>query len=181
MRDLGFAIVKMNSAQNRYPIDSPAVLAVVDHIVSLGAIPAFHYGADTPFTPAIGLGTVAAHIAPHPVLAVHMGGGGASYLEAESQYHASIALGLQHPNIHYIFSALRDTYIERAILEYSRAGQLHRLFCASDAPYGLIPWNFGGFRALFSSLHLSPAHTDGLLGNYFARFVLDAYHRLGIE
>jgi predicted TIM-barrel fold metal-dependent hydrolase len=178
VRDFHFAIVKMNPAQNRYPIDSAPVIEVVDHIVSLGATPAFHYGADTPFTPASGLAAIAARLGDHPVLAVHMGGGGAGYVEAEAQYHHSIALGLEHRNIHYIFSALRDTYIASAVQQYSAAGQGHRLFCASDAPYGHIAWNYGGFRALFAALGVEPA---GYLGTHYARFLLAAYRRLGIE
>ncbi len=178
VQDFGFAIVKLNPAQNRFPMDSPEVIAVVDHIVSLGAVPAFHYGADTPFTPASGLETIARRLGNHPVLAVHMGGGGAGYVEAEQQYHDSIALGLQLLNIHYVFSALRDTYIASAVLQFETANQGHRLFCASDAPYGRIAWNYGGFRALFASLNLDPS---GYLGRNFANFILAAYARLGIE
>jgi predicted TIM-barrel fold metal-dependent hydrolase len=178
VRQFGFAIVKMNPAQNRYPMDSAPVIEVVDHIVSLGATPAFHYGADTPFTPASGLAAIAARLGNHPVLAVHMGGGGAGYREAERQYHDSIALGLEHPNIHYIFSALRDTYIASAVQQYAAAGQGHRLFCASDAPYGHLAWNYGGFRALLAALGVEPA---GYLGTHYARFLLAAYRRLGIE
>ena len=59
VREFGFAIVKMNPAQNAYPIDSPEVLAVVDRLASLGAVPAFHFGSDTPYTPAEGLERVA--------------------------------------------------------------------------------------------------------------------------
>jgi predicted TIM-barrel fold metal-dependent hydrolase len=52
--ELGFPFVKMNPAQNSYPINRPDVLSVVDRIVELGAVPTFHFGADTPFTPADG-------------------------------------------------------------------------------------------------------------------------------
>lgn len=48
VRDLAMPVVKMNPAQNAYPIDSEMVMAVVDEIVALGAVPAFHFGADTP-------------------------------------------------------------------------------------------------------------------------------------
>ncbi len=171
IRDFGFPIVKLNPAQNGYPIDSPPVLAVVQRIVDLGAIPAFHYGADTPFTPATGLERLALLFPSTPILAVHMGGGGASYLEAEAQYHASIALGLRHPNIRYIFSALRDTYIAEALQQYHRAGPpfTQNLFCASDAPYGRVAWNFGGFRALLSTM-FDPDTAQTFLGGNFARF-----------
>jgi predicted TIM-barrel fold metal-dependent hydrolase len=179
VEDFGFAIVKMNPGQNRYPIDSPAVLRVVDRIVELGATPAFHYGADTPFTPAAGLEAIARRLGDCPILAVHMGGGGASYLEAEEQYHQSIALGLRYPNIYYVFSALRDTYIEAAIQAYEAApGERWRnLFAASDAPYGRMSWNFGGFRQMLAA---NPRRQD-YLGANFARFVLAAYERLAAK
>ena len=51
IREWGFACVKMNPAQNAFPMYSPDVLEVVDAIIAMGAIPAFHYGADSPFTP----------------------------------------------------------------------------------------------------------------------------------
>jgi predicted TIM-barrel fold metal-dependent hydrolase len=42
VQELGCVVVKMNPAQNAYPIDDPDVLAVVDTIVALGAVAAFH-------------------------------------------------------------------------------------------------------------------------------------------
>ena len=76
VEEWGFPIVKLNPAQNRYPIDNPMVLRMVERIVALGAVPAFHFGADTEFTPAEGLRTVALQHPDWPVIGVHMGGGG---------------------------------------------------------------------------------------------------------
>lgn len=178
--EYGFLIVKLNPAQNQYPIDSPSVLAIVDHIVSLGAVPAFHYGADSPYTPAEGLEAIAARHPNHPVLAIHMGGGGAGYLEAEELYHASRELGLRRPNIHYALSALRDTHIESALMAYHAAGPdaQSRLFCASDAPYGRVSWNFGGFRAMLQTLPFDEPTVSGFLGQNFADFLLKGYRHL---
>lgn len=194
VKELGFALVKMNPAQNAYPIDSPAVLQVLDRIVELGAIPVFHYGADTPYTPASGLEEVALRHPGHPVVAVHMGGGGAGYLEAEELYHQSRELGLRLPNVHYIFSALRDAHIEEALISYQQTGEpfTNNLFCGSDAPYGRMTWNFGGFRMMFRSLvearnYPDPRVRPGLfqeadvqryMGGNFAKLVLDGYRRL---
>lgn len=196
VREFGFALVKMNPAQNGYPIDSPFVAEVAGRIVELGAIPVFHYGADSPYTPASGLEAVARRHAGHPVVAVHMGGGGAGYLEAEALYHQSLDLGLRCPNIRYVFSALRDRYIEEALITYQLAGPpfSENLFCGSDAPYGRMTWNFGGYRQMLRSLANGGSHTDrrlrerpGLftpesaqnyLGRNFARFVLEACKRL---
>jgi predicted TIM-barrel fold metal-dependent hydrolase len=162
VREFGFPIVKMNPAQNRYPIDSPEVLALTDRIVELGAVPAFHFGADTPYTPAEGLARVAARHPDHPILAVHMGGGGAAYDAAESTYQAARALGLAQPNIRFILSAKRDTHIESDLIRYQLAGEpfCRNLFCGSDAPYGRMAWNFGGYRWMFKALTDGANHTD---------------------
>lgn len=87
VRECGFIIIKMKPAQNQYPIDSPAVLPVVDRIVDLGAVPAFHYGEDSPFTPAAGLEAIACRHPSHPLIGVDIGGGGGGYLEAGTLYH----------------------------------------------------------------------------------------------
>lgn len=196
VREFGFPIVKMNPAQNRYPIDSPDVLALVDCLVELGAVPAFHFGADTPYTPAEGLARVAARHPLHPLLAVHMGGGGAAYDAAESTYQAARALGLAQPNIRFILSAKRDTHIESDLVAYELAGEPFRrnLFCASDAPYGRMAWNFGGYRSMFQALSDGANHTDARVRNHpglftpavaqnymggnFARFTAEACRRL---
>ncbi len=152
----------MNPAQNRYPIDSPKVLALVDRIVDLGAVPAFHFGADTPYTPAEGLARVAARHPDYPILAVHMGGGGAAYDAAEATYQAARELGLAQPNIRFILSAKRDTHIESDLITYQLAGEpfCRNLFCGSDAPYGRMAWNFGGYRGVFKTLIEGASHTD---------------------
>jgi predicted TIM-barrel fold metal-dependent hydrolase len=193
--DYGFPIVKMNPAQNRFPIDGPVVGRIVDRIVELGAVPAFHFGADTPYTPAEGLEAVALRHPEHPVLAVHMGGGGAGYEEAEELYQKARGLGLRRPNLRFILSAKRDTHMESDIIAYQLAGPPFsaHLFCGSDAPYGRMSWNFGGFRAMLASLR-SPRHPDprvrahpelfrdgfeqAYLGGSFARFVAEACRRV---
>lgn len=196
VREFGFVIVKMNPAQNGYPIDSPDVMTVVDRIVGLGAVPAFHVGADSPYTPAEGLRRVAERHPNESVVAVHMGGGGASYLAAEGLYHDIRSLGLQRPNIRYVLSSIRDTYIEEAFITYQLAGEpfCHNLFCGSDAPYGRVSWNFGGFHAMLQTLMDSERHpssrvrnhpglftpqiAQNYLGGNLARFLAASYRRL---
>lgn len=162
---LGFGVVKLNPAQNEFAIDTAEANVVVDRIRQWGAVPAFHFGADTAFTPAAGLEKVAARIAPSPLIAVHMGGGGASYLEAESLYIESRRLGLRLPNIHFVCSARRETHTESDLITYQLAGEpfSRNISLGSDAPYGRESWNFGGYRAMFYSLsdrRLSGMHLD---------------------
>jgi predicted TIM-barrel fold metal-dependent hydrolase len=162
VREFGFAIVKMNPAQNAFFIDSGPVVEVFDFISGMGAVPAFHFGADTVFTPAEGLRKLAGRNPEHPVLAIHMGGGGASYPGAEDLYNKARETGLQCPNIRFVLSAKRDTHIESDLITYTIAGEpyCNNLFCGSDAPYGRMTWNFGGFRSMFASLQKSEVHTD---------------------
>jgi predicted TIM-barrel fold metal-dependent hydrolase len=196
VNEFGFPAVKMNPAQNRFPIDSPQVLAVVDRIVELGAVPAFHFGADTPFTPAEGFEAVALRHPENPILGVHMGGGGAGYLDAEELYRKARDLGLRRANVRYVWSAKRETHIEADLIAYQLAGPpfSSNIFCGSDAPYGRMTWNFGGFRAMFESLSRADRHADrrvrahpdlftpdvarAYLGGNFARFILAACNRL---
>jgi predicted TIM-barrel fold metal-dependent hydrolase len=172
VEQLGFPIVKMNPAQNEFPIDDDRVAEVVDLIVSLGATPAFHFGADTPFTPPEGLVRAAARIEPRQVIAVHMGGGGAGYVEAEPVYREARTAGLHQANIHYILSAKRETHMESDLITYEAAGEPFRgnISCASDAPYGLPHWCFAGFRAMLRNLASPEAHTDERVRSGKARF-----------
>jgi predicted TIM-barrel fold metal-dependent hydrolase len=184
--EFGFFMVKLNPAQNAFMMDSPEALVVVDRIVELGAVPAFHFGADTPYTPAGALRAVAERHPERPVVAVHMGGGGASYSEAETLYLEARALGLERPNIRYVLSTKRDAHIESDLLAYQAAGEpfLRHLFCASDSPYGRMAWNFGGFRGLLRSLEDARPELFGggaasqYLGGNFARFAAESCRRL---
>lgn len=193
--EFGFFVIKMNPAQNGYPIDSQEVSAVAGRIVERGAVPAFHFGADTPYTPAEGLRRIAARCGECPVLAIHMGGGGAGYVEAEELYHDARRLGLEMPNLRYALSARRDAHMESDFIAYESAGEPFRrhLFCASDAPYGRMSWNFGGFRQMFRTLMdgrhpdsrlrrggglFQPESVRNYLGGNFARFAAAGYARL---
>ena len=72
--EFGFPIIKLNPAQNAFPITSDEVLTVTERIASLGEVTTFHYGFDTEFTPASGLEKVAQKLPKSSFLAVHMGG-----------------------------------------------------------------------------------------------------------
>lgn len=178
VEEFGFPVVKLNPAQNAYPVDSREVLEIVDAIVSLGAVPAIHYGGDTPYTPAHGLDAVARRIEDHPIIAVHMGGGGSHYVEGEALYQESRALGLRQPNIFYVLSAKRDTHIESDLIAYQLAGEpyKHNIGVGSDAPYGRISWNFGGYRAMFAALADGASHNDPRLREKASAFDAASVH-----
>lgn len=159
--DFGFPIVKLNPAQNGYPIDSPPVLACVDRIVERGAVPAFHYGADTPYTPPEGFAVIARRHPDKSVIGVHMGGGGAGYVEGERHAQQSRRLLHELPNIFFIESAKRDTHIESDLIDatFEDGDAWRRIAVASDAPYGRVAWNFGGYRLMLETLS-SDTHAD---------------------
>lgn len=193
--EFGFLVVKMNPAQNQFPIDSRPVMAVVAKIIELGGIPAFHFGGDTRFTPARGLARLAEAFAPHRIIAVHMGGGGSEYVKGDALYTEARELGLRFPHLFFIQSAKRDCHIESDFIVYQLAGVpfCQNIAVGSDAPYGRLSWNFGGYRAMFASLR-DPRHPDprlrahpGLfdaaaerayLGGNLARVLAEGYARL---
>ena len=93
-------------------------------------------------------------------------------------------------------SAKRDTHIESDLITYQLAGEpfSRNLMCGSDAPYGRMTWNFGGYRWMFRSLLDGARHTDkrlrlrpdafnedavaGYLGGNLVQFTLDTCRRL---
>jgi len=173
--ELGFPIVKMNPAQNAFPIDSEDVFRIVEKVNELKGMVAFHYGADTPYTPAEGLEKIAQKFPEMRIIGVHMGGGGAGYVEGESLYLKTRDLGLKYKNLFFIQSAKRDTHIESDFITYTLAGYPHgrQIACASDAPYGRQTWNFGGYRLMFASMLDSENHTDARIRNHPELFNTD--------
>lgn len=169
-RERGMFVIKLNPAQNAYPMDGAEVAAVVDAIAAEGAVPAFHFGADTPFTPPAALEALARRLAPHPLIAVHGGGGGASYLEQEAMAAEARAVALRCPNIFVVHSAKRDAHMAADLIAFAAAGPeaWARLALGSDAPYGRMAWNFGGGRALVEQLadsrHPETARRPGFPG-----------------
>lgn len=196
INEFGFLIIKMNPAQNKYNIDSEDVVTVFNKIVELGGIPAFHFGGDTPFTSAEGFEKLALLHPEHPILGIHMGGGGPSYNDGEKHYIKARELGLRRSNIYFVESAKRDTHIESDLITYQLAGKPYcdHIFCGSDAPYGRESWNFGGYRQMFESLIDGINHTDKrvqanpalfsravsqkYMGGNIAQFVIDGYKNM---
>ncbi|WP_172294239.1 amidohydrolase family protein [Pseudoruegeria sp. HB172150] len=193
--EFAMPVVKMNPAQNEYPITDPMVLEVVDEIVSLGAVPAFHFGSDGPYTPPEGLEEIAKRHPDVPVIGVHMAGGGGHFVHSEENYLKARALGLRQPNVFYVLSAKRDPHIESALLAYVAAGEPYcrNIVAGSDAPYGNMLYHFGGFRALFDGMSggsytdprlkddpnlMSQQMIDGFMGGNLARLVVEADRRI---
>lgn len=196
IHELGVGIVKINPAQNKFPINSGEVLEVVEAVIDAGAIIAFHYGADTPYTPPEGLEDVAKRFPDSPFIAVHMGGGGATFEDSDEMYTASRDLGMRRMNIRFVESAKRDVHIESDFIEYQKAGSplKEHIFCGSDAPYGNQLFHFAGYRSMLKAFLEGKDHHDeriqnspdlfdeasiqGYLGGNFARFIVSVYENL---
>ncbi len=196
VNELGMAIVKLNPAQNEFPIDGPEACEVVDAIVANGAIVAFHFGADTPYTPAEGLRNIARRHQEVPFIAVHMGGGGAAFTDAEQLYTDARQLGIEQENLFFVLSAKRDAHMESDFITYQHAGRTsaQRLMCGSDAPYANQAFQFGGFRGMLNAFVSGAEYPDrrlnekqtlfdraavqGYLGGNFARLMVRTYKRL---
>lgn len=166
-KEWGFAIVKFNPAQNQFMLDDNDLDGFIQKIISYKAVPAFHFAADSKYTPISALRTLAEKYKNTDLLVVHMGGGGSSYNDAEEMYNETRQLGLAYPNLKFIESAKRDTHIESDFIAYTIAGDpfMKNIFCASDAPYGRQTWNFGGYRQMLNTLVNNPHHTDARVRN----------------
>lgn len=159
VKQLGFAIVRLDPPRCGLPIDSEPVLALVDHVIELGATPALGVEAGSPFTPVEGLERVAQRHPAHPIIIVPVGAGTPG---ADEWYRESRELGLRQTNIRYVLKARPDAQTEADLIRYQLAGapHSHNLMCASGAPFGRMTWHFGGYRAMFRSLQDGLTHTD---------------------
>lgn len=195
--NFAFPIIKINPAQNAFPIDSEKVMKLVDHIAKRGASVAFHFGADTPYTPAEGLQNVISQFPDNTFIGVHMGGGGAGYIEADDLYKKARELGLRSSNLYFSMSAKRDMHMESDIIRYLEAGDEHKkkLFFASDAPYGNMAFCKAGFQSMLElmlekadsypdkrinsgKVKITKQDIQGFMGGNLARFTIKAYKKM---
>lgn len=142
LSEFGFAGVKLNGAQNEYPIDSPEAMAVCDCIAGLGGIIAFHIGSDAPdFTSARRASVVAAAFPETPIIMVHMGGVGVGTADFADDV---IAAALAHPNMILTGSAIAIGRVEKAI---DILGP-ERVMYGSDAPFSSVTRCLGEYRTM---------------------------------
>jgi len=127
--EFGFKGVKLNGAQNEYPIDSLEAMTVIETIARLGGFVAFHIGIDSPdFTNPKRAGVVAARFPEMPVMMVHMGGAGDGTKDCADDV---IAVAKEHSNMMLVGSAIRISRVEKAIEELGP----ERVMFGSDAPF----------------------------------------------
>lgn len=128
--EYNFKGVKLNGAQNEYPIDSLPALHVCEEIAKRKGIIAFHIGTDSPnFTNPYRAGVVANLFPETTIVMIHMGG--ASTDDHNVSEHV-IKVAKTCPNMVLIGSAIKAKYAKIAIEELGN----ERVMFGSDLPFG---------------------------------------------
>ena len=141
VEEYGFPGVKLNGAQNSFYIDDASrSLPVIEEIARLGAVLAFHVGADAferthPFRVA----KIARRFPELPILMVHMGGVGHADLT-----NAAIEFAGECANLTLIGSAARTAAILKAI----RTLGAERVCFGSDTPFEPMHVELARYRAM---------------------------------
>ena len=145
IEEYGLAGVKLNGAQDGYLIDDPKLaLPVIETIAEVGAVLAFHVGADAfenthPFRVA----KIAAAFPRLRILMVHMGGVGHADLT-----RSAIEFAGRHANLFLIGSAARSG----AILSAIAALGPRRVCFGSDTPFEPMHVEVARYQALLGDL-----------------------------
>ena len=153
--------VKLNGAQNGYPIDDPHLaMPVIEAIARMDTVLALHVGADAPdFTHPARVATIARAFPELRILVVHMGGAAFHDLSA-----AAIAVAQEHPSLTLVGSAVRAIPILTAV----RTLGAERVCFGSDTPFELMHVELAKYRALLES-EISAPDLDMVLGGTIAR------------
>lgn len=153
--------VKLNGAQNDFPIDDPALaMPVIEAIAGMGTVLALHVGADAyDQTHPARVATIARAFPELRILVVHMGGAAFHDLSA-----AAIAVAREHPNLTLVGSAVRSIPILRAIRELGA----ERVCFGSDTPFELMHVELAKYRALLGD-ELSAAEQAMVLSGTIGR------------
>ena len=140
--DYGFRGVKLNGAQNDYPIDSPDAMKVCEVIAKSNGIIAFHIGADAPDnTGAFRAAHVASAFPETTILMVHMGGAGRPNPDRSAEV---IAEALRHPNMMLVGSEIGIDKIKIAIDTLGSS----RVMYGSDTPFSKTMDALGNYAEL---------------------------------
>ena len=159
--DQGCYGVKLNGAQNGYPIDDPRLaMPIIETIAGAGSVLALHVGADAyDYTHPARVARIARAFPELRILVIHMGGAAFHDLSA-----AAIAVAQEHPNLTLIGSAVRALPILTAI----RGLGADRVCFGSDTPFELMHVELAKYHALLDG-EISPEEKAGVMGGTIAR------------
>lgn len=163
IEEYGFYGVKLNGAQNNFPIDDPQLaMPLIDEIAKYNVPIAFHCGADSfenthPFRVA----KIAKRYPEMKVLMVHMGGAGVPSLASSAIEFAS-----ECPNITMIGSAVQY----RSILKAVKTLGADRICFGSDTPFAYMRVELAAWRALLDG-EVTDKEREMLLGGNIAKIL----------
>jgi len=127
LSEYGFPGVKLNGAQNDFPIDSKEAMQVCEFIAGEGGMIAFHIGEDIPDNTAVFRAANIAKTFPETtILMVHMGGAG-----DPSRAKEVVEAAKQHSNMLLIGSSIEISKVKDAI----DALGADRVLYGSDSPF----------------------------------------------
>lgn len=137
----GFYGIKMNGAQNNFPIDHPELaMPVIEEIAKRGSILALHVGADAyDNTSPYRVATIAKAYPALRILAIHMGG-----VAHQHQHGPMLDIARQYPNITLIGSEAKS----HAILQAIKTLGAERVCFGSDTPFEIMRVELAKYRAL---------------------------------
>lgn len=165
LEEYGFCGVKINGAQNEYPIDSLPALHVCEEIAKRNGIIAFHIGTDSPnFTNPYRAGLAANLFPETTIVMIHMGG--ASKTDHNVSRHV-INVAKTCPNMVLIGSAIGAKDVKIAIDELGS----DRVMFGSDFPYGNIDASLADYRQMLGGYDASAA--ENVMYNTARRVFLD--------
>lgn len=143
LEEYGFIGVKLNGAQNEYPIDSLPALHVCEEIAKRNGMIAFHIGADSPNFTSPHRAAVVANLFPEtPILMAHMGGASPT---SENVSRSVIDVAKICPNMILIGSAIKATDVKVAVEELGS----ERVMFGSDQPFGDVKKCLEDYRETF--------------------------------
>lgn len=163
VEEYGFYGVKFNGVQNAFNIDDPVlVMPLVEEVVRLGAVAAFHVGVDGfSTTHPMRFAHIAERFPEARLIMIHMGGLG--WLDLSD---AAIEVMQAHPNVLGISSFLRPYSTLKALRMLGAA----RVCFGSDAPFSLMHVELAAYRALVER-ELSPEDQALYFSGNIVRFL----------
>ncbi|MCL2832870.1 MAG: amidohydrolase [Treponema sp.] len=143
LNEYGFYGVKLNGAQNSFPIDDEKIsMPLIEEIAKSKKILAFHIGADAyDFTHPFRAAKIAKLFPELQILIIHMGG-----VSLPEISPACIEFAGECKNMHLIGSAVRYTSIVKAIKILGSS----RVSFGSDTPFSIMHSDVSAYNAFLS-------------------------------
>ena len=143
LTEYGFYGVKLNGAQNSFPIDDEKMsLPLIEEIAKMGSILAFHIGADEyNYTHPYRAANIAKRFPEMTILMVHMGGVSSPDLSS-----VCIDMAEEYRNMHLVGSCIRYTSVVKAIKKLGAS----RVSFGSDTPFSIMHSDVSAYQAFLT-------------------------------